>query len=210
MSGLKTILNTVLALAVLGALGVFVFAYSGVYNVAATDEHWPATRWLVHVTKERSIALRADDIRVPEPGGRERLLTGADAYDRMCAHCHTPPGGDETPVAQGLYPAPPDMTHAAEEYSAAELFWIIKHGIKASGMPAWGPSHGDGELWSIVAFVRRLPELDAEDYRRLVAAARVENVGHHGGAASPTDGESGHDHGDGAPSGDHEKHSHGH
>lgn len=202
MRRLKTIASTVLAVAVLGALGILVFIYSGVYNAAATDEHWPATHWLLHVAKERSIALRAGDVRVPALGGRERLLAGADAYEQMCAHCHTPPGGDETPVARGLYPAPPDMAHAAEEYSAAELFWIIKHGIKASGMPAWGPSHGDEELWPIVAFVQRLPKLDAEDYRRLVAEARAEGIGHHNaaGTAAATDrgntenGHDGHDH----------------
>jgi mono/diheme cytochrome c family protein len=199
----KTIVNTVLALAVLGTLGGLAFVYSGVYNVAATDEHWPATRWLIHVAKERSVALRADDIRVPELGGRERLLTGADAYDQMCAHCHTPPGGEETPVARGLYPAPPDMAHAAEEYSAAEIFWIIKHGIKASGMPAWEATHGDEELWPIVAFVRALPELDAESYQRLVAEARAEGMGHHGAGEGPAagpetaeTGPAGHEHAD--------------
>lgn len=202
MRRLNAIVNTALALAVLVVLGGLVFVYSGVYNAAATDEHWPATHWLLHVAKERSIALRAGDVRVPALGGRERLLAGADAYEQMCAHCHTPPGGDETPVARGLYPAPPDMAHAAEEYSAAELFWIIKHGIKASGMPAWGPSHGDEELWPIVAFVQRLPKLDAEDYQRLVAEARAEGMGHHNaaGTAAATDrghaedGHGGHDH----------------
>lgn len=201
MRRLNAIVNTALALAVLVVLGGLVFVYSGVYNAAATDEHWPATHWLIHVAKERSIALRADDVRVPELGGREQLLAGADAYEQMCAHCHTPPGGDETPLARGLYPAPPDMAHAAEEYSAAELFWIIKHGIKASGMPAWGPTHDDEELWPIVAFVQRLPELDAEDYRRLVAAARSEGMGHHAGEDTPAtdaapadDGHAGHMH----------------
>lgn len=198
MRRLNAIVNTALALAVLVVLGGLVFVYSGVYNAAATDKHWPATHWLLHVAKERSIALRADDVRVPELGGREQLLAGADAYDQMCAHCHTPPGGGETPVARGLYPAPPDMAHAAEEYSAAELFWIIKHGIKASGMPAWGPSHDDGELWPIVAFVQRLPKLDAEDYQRLVAEARAEGMGHHNAAATDhgntENGHDGHDH----------------
>lgn len=205
MRRFKTIVNTVLTLVVLGALGLLAFAYSGAYNIAADDEHWPATRWLIHVAKERSIALRADDIRVPPLGGRERLLTGAAAYDEMCASCHTPPGGDDTPVAQGLYPAPPDMAHAAEEYSAAELFWVIKHGIKASGMPAWGPTHDDEALWPIVAFVQRLPELDAEDYHRLITAAQAEGAGHHagGGIASPEPEreQAGHDHTD---------HAHGH
>lgn len=179
MRTLRTLLKTLLALVVLFVLGGLAFVYSGVYNVAATDEHWPLTRWLVHAGKERSIALRADDIRAPEIGGRERILAGAAAYDRMCAHCHTPPGGEDTPVAQGLYPAPPDMSHAAAEFSAAEIFWVIKHGIKASGMPAWGPTHSDEELWPIVAFVQRLPELDAEAYAQMVREAEEQGAGHH-------------------------------
>lgn len=186
MRTLRTVIKTLIGLIALGLLAGLGFAYSGVYNVAATDEHRPATRWLIHIAKERSIALRADDIRVPELGNREQLLAGAAAYEQMCAHCHAPPGGDDTPVARGLYPAPPDMKHIVEEYSAAEIFWIVKHGIKASGMPAWGPTHGDEELWPIVAFVQRLPELDAEGYHGLVTAARAESAGrHHGDASSP-------------------------
>lgn len=195
MRALRIFFKTLLALVAVVVLGVLAFVYSGVYNVAATDEHWPATHWLIHVAKERSIALRADAIRAPELGGREQLLAGAAAYDEMCASCHTPPGGDDTPLARGLYPAPPDMTHAVEEYSAAELFWVIKHGIKATGMPAWGPTHDDGELWPIVAFVRRLPELEAEEYRRLVATAAAEGMGHHDGdEASPDPERSGNEH----------------
>lgn len=184
---LRTCLKTLLVPIAIVVLGSLAFAFSGVYNVAATDHHWPATYWLLNMAKERSIEFRSQDIRVPEPGGREQLLAGAAAYDEMCSHCHTPPGGDDTPVTRGLYPAPPDLAHPEEEMSATEIFWVIKNGIKASGMPAWGVTHDDGELWSIVVLVQRLPELDAEDYRRLLEAARAEHIGHHGGDETPPD-----------------------
>lgn len=186
MRTFRTVIKTLVAVVVLAMLAILGAAYSGIYNVAATDEHWPVTRWLMHEVKEHSIALRADDLRAPDLSGRDRLLAGAAAYDRMCAHCHTPPGEEDTPVARGLYPAPPGMRHAAEEYTAEQIFWVIKHGIKMTGMPAWGPTHDDARLWSIVAFVKKLPELDAEGYRRLVTAAGHHGAGHHAGAPATT------------------------
>jgi hypothetical protein len=80
-------------------------------------------------------------------------------------------------IAKGLYPQPPNLTHAAEHFSPAELFWIVKNGIKASGMPSW-TDHSDQELWATVAFLEKLPRMTQEEYAKLVMAS-IAHGGHH-------------------------------
>ena len=75
----------------------------------------------------------------------------------------------DTELSRGLYPAPPNLSK--ETVDAASAFWIIKHGIKASGMPAWGKSMSDDYIWNMVAFLQRLPKLDDEQYKALVATS---------------------------------------
>ena len=169
--------------ALLSAAG---FVWSGIYDVGADDRHTRAVYALLETMRQRSIQVRADDLRVPELKDPARIAQGAGNYDAMCAGCHLKPGTAETELSKGLYPAPPDLTERTVD--AAEAFWVVKHGIKASGMPAWGKSMHDEYIWNMVAFVQALPGLDAARYQALVAASG----GHsHGG------GETGaHDHGE--------------
>jgi mono/diheme cytochrome c family protein len=78
-------------------------------------------------------------------------------------------------IAQGLYPLPPDLAKVAPLYPPAELFWILKHGIKMTGMPAWS-DHSDEELWATVGLLEKLPDMSKQDYARLVTASMA-----HGG-----------------------------
>lgn len=199
MKSLKTAIKTLIIIALVTPLAIVGAAWSGIYNVAATDEHWPMTRWLLDIAVRRSVALRADDIAVPDLSGRAQLLAGANDYEAMCAGCHAPPGGTQSAVAKGLYPAPPDLARSAEHMDAAELFWVVKHGIKASGMPAWGSTHDDEALWNIVALVEQFPGMTGERYQALKVAAKGRG-GHHGGGGD------GHGHGE-SHGQRHEKHS---
>ena len=91
----------------------------------------------------------------------------------MCAGCHLSPGVDKTDFSENLYPKPPNFTKAEivkryqTEDGAKQSFWAIKHGIMASGMPAWGASHDDARMWAMVAFIRSLPKLDEAQYTML-------------------------------------------
>ena len=143
--------------------------YSGAYNVAADDPHWPITESLLRLVRERSIEARANPVRVPDLGDEKRILAGAGEYAEMCEGCHLGPGIAETELRHGLNPKPPQLAHSRED--PREAFWVIKHGIKATGMPAWGRTHDDDLLWDLVAFVEKLPKLDADGYRHLVAKA---------------------------------------
>lgn len=168
---MKTI--KILGVAGLVALaGAVAFIYSGLYPMGADVPHNRMTYWALETLRERSIARAAKDIEVPSLNEPARLLAGGADYNDMCAACHLKPGKRESDMSIGLYPKPPNLTEARPGDSEAEArhrFWIIKHGIKASGMPAWGPTHDDERIWNMVAFLRRLPELTPEQYQILTA-----------------------------------------
>ncbi len=159
-----------LAILALVVIGAGLAAYSGLYNIAADAPHWPLTEQALEILRERSIGKRSRDVTVPpDLQDEKRVLIGAGQYAEMCESCHLAPGVKDTPLRQGLYPRPPDLTR--ERLDPREAFWIVKHGIKMTGMPAWGASHDDDTLWSVVTFLQKLPQLDAKRYRELVAKA---------------------------------------
>jgi mono/diheme cytochrome c family protein len=96
----------------------------------------------------------------------------------MCAGCHGAPGHQRFLGAAYMNPAPPDLTKGPSDLSPAEMFWVIKHGIRMTGMPAWGPTHPNARLWELVAFLRRLPMLSPADYGRLVDQGEAAETGH--------------------------------
>ena len=176
------LLLALLALAL--ALGV---VWSGAYNIGADDPHTPTVYRLLEYARERSIAARSDTIEVPDLTKVELIRSGAGNYDSMCTGCHLMPGMAETELSLGLYPKPPNLA-ARRNADPARDFWIIKHGIKASGMPAWGVSMDDEYIWGMVAFMQQLSGLSADQYSAMVAAS----PGHsHGGGES--DVSAGHD-----------------
>jgi mono/diheme cytochrome c family protein/ketosteroid isomerase-like protein len=179
------IVLTVVAMA--AACGIVVGA--GVYNVAADEQHTGFVYNLLATARDRSITARAADVEMPDLGDPERVRRGAGNYDAMCVGCHLAPGADETEISKGLYPQPPNLS-AATAFDPARAFWVIKHGIKATGMPAWGKSMDDQYVWDMVAFLRELPRMDAQRY-----SATVEASEGHSHAGSDAD-EHEHGHGD--------------
>ena len=154
--------GVVATLAVIGGVTVFV-AYSGSYNVAATEEHTSVTRWIFDTTFRNSVQSHADEDAVPELTA-EMAAAGAQPYKEMCQHCHAGPGVEREEWAGGMRPRPPHLVEAAAEWEAGEVFWLVKHGAKMSGMPAFGPTHPDERLWEIAAFVKQLPAMTPEEY----------------------------------------------
>lgn len=177
--------KTVLATLVVSIATVMVatagFIYSGAYNVAATSKHWSATQWILEKAVHRSVDTQAAGITPPKLGTEAQLLAGAANFDAMCSSCHTPPGAQPSAAAQGMSPEPPELTHAAREKTPSEIFWVIKHGIKASGMPAWGASHSDDDLWAMTAFVAQLPDMTPADYQQMLQTAEARGIGHDAG-----------------------------
>jgi mono/diheme cytochrome c family protein len=158
------------------ALGAFVIllaaavAASGAYDVAADAPHLGLTKALIGYVRERSIETRARGISVPPLGKPEMVAEGAEHYDAMCTGCHLAPGMRDNEMRPGMNPRPPEFAKLPAG-NPAEQFWVIKHGIKMTAMPAWGTTHSDEEIWNMVALLQKLPKLGAAKYRALVAAS---------------------------------------
>jgi mono/diheme cytochrome c family protein len=166
-------------------VAVLAFAYSGVYDVAADEPHWAATYWLMETTRERSIAARLSSVgtrpKLDDPG---LLAMGAEHYAEMCTGCHLAPGMDDTEMRAGLYPKPPNLAEHSGHRSVEETFWIIKHGLKMSGMPAWGMTHDDKSVWAMVAFLRKLPDLSPVEYAMMTGQPSEEDASQHAAEAA--------------------------
>jgi mono/diheme cytochrome c family protein len=166
MNFIKT-LPIVLLLAVLGGAG---FVYSGWYDIGADSPHWSSTHAVLETLRQRSIAQHAAGLAVPaDLDDPAVVLKGAGQYAAMCTGCHLAPGMADSEIRPGLYPRPPDLSRVRVD--PRQAFWVIKHGIKMSAMPAWGSSHDDATIWSMVAFLRKLPGLTPAEYRAIVAKA---------------------------------------
>lgn len=159
-----------LGLLALLALGAAVFIVSGAYNIAADEPHWRLTEYAMNTVRRRSIAARASSIVVPDLDDESMIRTGAGNYDAMCAGCHLRPGVEQTELSSGLFPSPPKLSQRRSANPAA-AFWVIKHGIKMTGMPAWGKSMEDEYLWGMVAFLQKLPDMSPDRYDELVKAS---------------------------------------
>ncbi len=186
----NTIVTLGVALILAGLVGLTVI-YTGLFNVSALWEDPVLVRWVLNETRENSVSSRASSIEVPALHDAEQLEEGFRSFREMCAICHTPPEATDSPTAQGLNPQAPDLAKRALHMSKAELFWVIKNGIRMTGMPAWGPTHKDPELWSIVAFVKMLPEMSGADYKIMDQSA-PQGHGHSGGGHGDDESEADH------------------
>lgn len=165
MKMLKAILLVSVAFVLFAAIAV----YSGLFNVAADEPHWGLTTRLLETARERSIGRQAGEVKVPDNLQDAKLvINGAGEYAEMCTGCHLAPGMKDTEMRVGLYPKPPTLTERGAQRTPAQQFWIIKHGLKMTGMPAWGLTHDDERIWSMVAFLRKLPALTPTAYQELV------------------------------------------
>jgi mono/diheme cytochrome c family protein len=161
------VLATLIVIA--GVAGAFI--YTGVYNIGADAPHSKTVTLVLDQLRERAIAQYSRNIVPPaDLGSAKRIAMGAGMYGEMCSGCHLGPGIEKSEISQGLYPAAPELARGSA-HSAAERYWIIKHGIKLSAMPAWGQTHDDALIWDMVAFLQTLPNLSPEQYQAALASA---------------------------------------
>lgn len=155
-------------LAALG-LGAALFAWSGLYNVAASDPHFAVTHWLLDFGKRRSIETHSLLVSRPALDDPDLVALGAGHFQGGCAPCHGAPGQPSNSIVRMMLPRPPDLARAAPSWTPGQLHWIVEHGVKFTGMPAWTAPEREDELQAIVAFLRALPNMDAKEYERLAA-----------------------------------------
>jgi mono/diheme cytochrome c family protein len=165
---LRTLAIVVLiALALAGGAGALV-TWLGVYDVSATRQHTAPVFELLDFAMRRSVEARARSIAVPRDlDERAKVVAGAATYRAYCVQCHGAPGVAPDPFAFGLAPAPANLLAAGRTWQPAEIFWIVRHGIKMSGMPAWQYRLSDADIWDVVAFVRAMPAMAPRDYEEL-------------------------------------------
>ena len=158
--------------AALGVVG-FLGAASGIIPIRASSGHWAVTRWFLEFSKTRSVSTHTIGMEAPPLDNRALVIKGAGAYDLSCRPCHGSPDLPHPRVAGAMLPRPPYLPQVIEKRSASQLFYIVKHGIKFTGMPAWVAQSRDDEVWAVVAFLLELPKLDANGYQRLVRGEAI-------------------------------------
>jgi cytochrome c553 len=158
---------TLAALTAAAIVGAVVVVISGVVPIKASSGHWAITARFLDFAKLRSVATYSLGIRTPSLNDEAMVIRGASHYETGCYPCHGGPGGGVPPVMAAMTPHPPQLTDGLSRYKPEELFFIVKHGIKFTGMPAWPALQRDDEVWAVVAFLRKMPEIGAAEYRRL-------------------------------------------
>lgn len=153
------------ALVVVAVIGVVAVVRLGLYDISATDQHLAPTYWLLDNAMKYSVKRRAKDIQVPALGSKDQLERGLALYRAQCENCHGAPGVAPEPFALGMTPAPVPLVHTARAWQPAEIFWVVKEGIKMTGMPAWKYRMTDEEIWSVVAFLPAMAGMTPSQYK---------------------------------------------
>ena len=162
-----TVIVTIIVLAIIAVAGGLAVIYTGIISVAATTPHMAVTRWVLSTAMDRSVEAHARSVRGPADYNNLSVQAGYNRYNDLCVFCHGAPGVERHWVGKGLLPEPPDLSVTAREWTAAEVFWIIDHGVKMSGMPALAPTQAEDQIWLLAAFVKKLPEMTPDQYKGL-------------------------------------------
>jgi len=158
-------MKLVLALGIVALVGVLAVVRLGLYDISATDQHLAPTYWLLDTGMKYSVRRRAQDIAVPDLSHPGKVALGSALYRAHCEHCHGGPGVAPAPFALGMTPAPVPLVHTARAWPPAEIFWVVKEGIKMTGMPAWKYRMSDEEIWAVVAFLPAMARMTPAQYQ---------------------------------------------
>ncbi len=168
---IKTVLLTIATCIALEIAGGLLFMASGTYNIAADEPHFTPVRWLLTAGRTRSIEFRSRGIHSPNLRDPLLLRQGILLYRKNCQPCHGAPGAANEQMGRGIDPKPPPLVIVSNNWTDPELFWIVTHGLKLSGMPGFAPRLSETDIWGIVAFLRRIVLLSPAGYKRLLTAA---------------------------------------
>ncbi len=161
-----------------------IFVQSGLYNVSTLSPDPGPLKWIFSTTSDNSVKHHAQAIVVPQevkalsegtasndsPSDSSMIAEGFDHYNDMCVTCHGAPGIDRSEAGQGLYPQPPDLVKSAKELPPQNLFWVIKNGVKSTGMPGFAKTHSDSKIWAMVAFLEKMKNMTPQDYAAMEKA----------------------------------------
>jgi mono/diheme cytochrome c family protein len=169
MHSFRTVILTLFVALTVAFLGSIAFIYSGLFDVSARWQDSPLVKWVLVTTRERSLDVRKDKVKVPDNlDDPAVIMAGFKHFRRMCVICHSAPGLAPSELSQGLNPPPPDFAHLEEDdVDPPEYFLIIRNGIRMTAMPAWGVTHSDTKIWSMIGFLRQLPGMTPTQYKAM-------------------------------------------
>lgn len=167
MGAAKTILLTIATLALAAAAVAAAMVYGGLYNVASTAQHTQVVYSVLETAMRQSVRLRARDIATPKLDDERMVQHGAACFRDKCVQCHGAPGVAQSDIGKSMQPVPGPLVDAGQRWRPRELYWLTRHGIKMSGMPAWEFHLTEEDLWSTVAFLARLPDLTPQQYAEI-------------------------------------------
>jgi mono/diheme cytochrome c family protein len=167
----RPVLGTLAVVAAVGAAAALITIHGGLYNVSATEQHTAPVYWALEAGMRNAVKRRSGGITAPELSDSALVRRGLVLHREACVQCHGAPGVPPGDAGKGLLPVPNNLAQTAREWSAAEIYWVTKHGLKMTGMPAWGMRFVDDDLWAIVAFVKHLPRLTAAEYETMAVRA---------------------------------------
>jgi len=140
-------------------LTAFVVVKFGIIPANADGTHSSLEVRIMSAARRASVARHATAEKNPLPLNEENLKAGLTTYRQMCARCHATPGSEPSVYGQAFYPTAPQLSAEMARYTDAQLFWITKHGIRNTGMPAWGSMLSDDEMWQVVSVIKNLQNL---------------------------------------------------
>lgn len=143
------------------------FPYWGVFNVAASAPHTAFVKWYLGTVRDHSVESHSAGIKVPAQYFAAQPDEGFKQYDKTCLPCHGAPGIERSLVAKGLNPEPPELYKSVRNLKPEEVFWVIKNGIKMTGMPSFEKGKTDEQIWTLAAFVKKLPQISPDVYQQL-------------------------------------------
>lgn len=152
--------------AVAAAIGGLV-VFSGLAPTSARPPDSQLTVDVLHGTFKAAVARGGAGIAVPEtidltdPG---LIRLGAGHYANTCASCHGAPGMGQSPLALMMRPSPQHLPSVVGQFTDPELYWILREGVRFSAMPAWPSETNHDEIWAVVAFLRQLPGMTADQF----------------------------------------------
>lgn len=163
------------ALAIASALAAGIYFFGGFYSVSAANGGNAALEWTLRDVREHSIDRHYNAPSPPswfkDPGA---VQAGAREFaEEGCVMCHGAPGRTPDEFAKGMDPNPPDLGKASKDDPPAKVFWIVKNGIRMTGMPAFGGHASDDEIWRAVAFAQHMGNVTPEQFEQWSAGSKL-------------------------------------
>jgi thiosulfate dehydrogenase len=155
------VLGVALTLAV-ALIGAFFLVRSGLIPANADAKPGRLETWIASTSLDATLDREAPKGANPVALTEQNLLDGVDLFAQNCAVCHGSAKGAASlsPIAKGLYPKAPQLaTDGVEDDPEGESFWKIKHGIRLTGMPAFGESLSDRQIWTLALFLKHMDKL---------------------------------------------------